>query len=231
MTASDSPFDPARFESTVTSVVRGVAEEASEVHRSNLDAITRLYAFPLYDYLTTRLRLDPTTSEDLVQEFLLRKLLLPDRHRNLASAFLRKKEKSPGLRFRDYLKLSLKNFMIDRVRQGGIEAVSLEQVQVIRADPDGDRAVESRFDRRWAENLLKEAVTVVRDDCIRQGQEHIWLVFQRRLLDPVRNSSDPPTYDVLAGELKLRDAKTAANLFQTAIRKFNRVLRTSVEGY
>ena len=57
------------------------------------------------------------------------------------------------------------------------------------------------------------------------------MVFQRRLLDPVRNGSDPPTYDALAGELKLRDAKTAANLFQTAIRKFNRVLRTSVEGY
>jgi len=40
----DSPFDLAAFESTIMSVVRGVADKDVQVRRGNLDTIARLYA-------------------------------------------------------------------------------------------------------------------------------------------------------------------------------------------
>lgn len=224
----DSPFDPAVFESTILSVVRGVTDEDAEVHRGNLDTISRLYAFPLFDYLTVRLRMDRVAAEDLVQEFLLQKLLVPQRDRNLAARYLRKRRAMPTLRFRDYLRTAIKNFAVDRYRRGGLAKISIDQAPDAAARDDVDRSVQIRFDRQWATSLLRQVIEEVRRECEERDQADAWAVFERRLLEPARGGGEPPTYDELARRLNLPDAKTAANLLQTTIRKFNRRLRSLV---
>jgi len=65
------------WESTIGSMVIGAGELSSEVRREQFDRLVRFYRPPMIAYLQKRLRAPIEEADDVVNDFLVKKLLEP----------------------------------------------------------------------------------------------------------------------------------------------------------
>jgi len=153
------------FPVTCWSLILQAASRPSAASREALGKLCQEYWPPLYAYLR-RLGHDPHSAKDLVQGYLARLIERED----LEAV-------GPGKgRFRSYLLVGLRNFLISEVRRenaqkrgGGAEAVSIDADEA-EADRgavfDRELTPDEAFDRRWAETILLHAVEAL-------GQEYL----------------------------------------------------------
>ena len=99
--------------------------------------------------------------------------------------------------------------------------------EIAADDPDEDL----REAQTWANQLLNQACNSVQRECYLQDQPNIWKIFSERLLKPIETGTPVATYMDLCARGLAPSPKQAANLLQTAIRKFNRALKELVAGY
>jgi hypothetical protein len=129
---------------------------------------------------------------------------------------------------------SLTNYAIDELRKrlpgGGSrspaqskeDSVSLEWVDKPAADP---------FDIAWAREMLSQALRTMRVECDAQGCPERWLLFHRRVLQPMFDDQKPPVYDDLLREFQFVSPQQASNALITAKRHFQRALCQVVGEY
>jgi RNA polymerase sigma-70 factor (ECF subfamily) len=148
------PIKTAEFTTTHWSVVvdagRGDSPEASLA----LDRLCRTYWYPIYVFVR-RKGYGPEEAEDLTQEFFARLI----RQRDLQAV---RREKG---RFRSYLLVSLKHFLINewkrgqtQKRGGGQTMVPLDLTlaeNLYSSEAADPRTPEHAFDQRWAVTLLE----------------------------------------------------------------------------
>jgi RNA polymerase sigma factor (sigma-70 family) len=149
--------------------------------RRAMDALARIYWFPLYAYLRRR-GSAPTQAEDLVQDFFAR-LLEKDA---LAAV-----DRSKG-RFRSFLLASLKNFLANEwdkahaaKRGGGRRLLSLDAVDAearYAAEPADTMTPERVFERRWALAVLEQVLGRLRNDYVSRGQGEIFAALEHVLV-------------------------------------------------
>ena len=190
------------------------------------DALERLlprYAPALLAHVRSRFGLGPEDAEDVLQDFVLNKVLVGN--------VLAKADQARG-RFRNFLLRAVDNYVtnwqrdtqaIKRRPAGGI--VPLAEV----AEPSAPPADGPALDRAWALALVDAAAERMRAACCGGGRESVWIVFEGRALALMRGGGQRP-YAELAAQLGVPES-ACRELLQSGKERFRRALRRVVGEY
>jgi DNA-directed RNA polymerase specialized sigma24 family protein len=217
-------FDTASFEDTRATQLRRAGD-------GDLAALSRLivrYHTPLKIYMLGVFPSLAPCAEELLQDFAQDKLL--------RDGWLRQYDPNRG-RFRDFLKTSLRNYVLNWLRKGqrdkrfssldGLNEQDLARIELeisTRAE-----AADKAYDTQWLRVVVSETLTRMETDCRQQGaqrprRQQAWDVFKRRVVEPAFQDAEPVSYKELVEQLGLRDVSEGTNLLLSAKRIFERKL-------
>jgi DNA-directed RNA polymerase specialized sigma24 family protein len=219
----DRAYTP--FPATQWSLVARAVDVSPEVKRAALTELLKRYLPAMRSYLVNVRRVDPDRADDLLQGFLTSKVLEQD--------LIEQASATKG-KFRTYLLTSLNNYIVSEVRKetaqkrrpGDMFSIDSE-MEPAGSAPRADRA----FDVEWARALLQQVQARMKAECERTDRADVWGIFLDRLLTPLLENAEPPSYDVLVKRYKLSSPTQASNLLMTAKRTFERVFRDVVREY
>lgn len=223
MTGPTPEFPPTRW--TLVELAGRIPEPVQEQALADL---LPQYLPALEHFLVAQFRFDPTRAEDLLQSFLLSKVV--------QGRMLAKADRTRG-RFRTFLLQTLTRFVISEQRRAqahkrspvagflSLDELPSEPAEFARA-PDP-----SAFDLAFARQIVGEAVRRMEDQCVEAGRPDVWGVFTARLLGPIFDDSEPTDYATLVERFGFQSPSHASNVLVTAKRTFARVLRSVLAEY
>ncbi len=116
------------------------------------------------------------------------------------TAGCKRADRSRG-KFRDFLKTSLRNFVLDRLNRAEVRhaPVSLDELEV---DVPAAAGPSEEFDLTWVRTVLAETLRRMEADCRDPAADqprrgYIWEMFRIRLLEPIFNDAAQPPYEQL----------------------------------
>jgi hypothetical protein len=200
--------------------------KAAEADEARLDRLIRLYWEPLRIFLLAAFPGLKDQADLLLQDFAEDKLL--------KEGWLRKADQTRG-RFRDFLKTSLRYFVLDRLNRAEMKnpPISIEELQQELPQPDNPS---EEFDLAWARTVLAETLKRMEADCKNPGEDQprrscIWEMFRVRLLEPIFNDAGQPSYDQLIDQFGLKSPTDASNTLLSAKRIFKAHLSKVIKEY
>lgn len=200
--------------------------KAADAEQAPLDRLIRLYWQPLKIFLVATFPSLSGQADELLQDFAGDKIL--------REGWLRKADQTRG-RFRDFLKTSLRNFVLDRLSRAEVKnpPVSLDELE--QDIPDAPASAEE-FDLAWARAVLAETLRRMEADCRKPGKDQarrtaIWEVFRIRLLEPVFNGAPQMPYDQLIEQFGLKSPLEASNTLLSGKRIFKAHLDKVIHEY
>jgi RNA polymerase sigma-70 factor (ECF subfamily) len=206
------------FKTTRWTLVSEAGDPRHPLHEEALAHLLTLYRPALWSHLVNRRRIDPQRADDLIQDFVLRKIL----QYNL----LGRADRTRG-KFRTLLLTSLDNF----VRGSGKKADSPAGFPQGFEPADHRPGLEQEFDIPWARQVLQESLRRMQAECRHSNRLDIWDIFQSRVLAPALEGAAAPTYEELVARHRLASPAQASNLLMTSKRMFERNLRTVIGEY
>jgi RNA polymerase sigma-70 factor (ECF subfamily) len=205
----------AAFPSTHWSVLRDARDRGSPGYREAIAELCRRYWKPAYVYLRASRRMDNERAKDLTQQFLAE---------IVEGDFLSRFSPDHGS-FRGYLRGALRLFLLEEhrdgaaLKRGGGKAflsIDREDLGGLAASADASGAdPETIFNRQWADDVLDEAVSALRDELKASGKELVYRVFDRYELNPPPEGA--PSYAALSKEFAIKE--TDVSNFLTFCRK------------
>ena len=219
---------PRTFPSTCWSAVREAGQPAAEARALALDLLLRRYLEPLVCHLIAKFRLNRHQAEDLLQGFML--------DRVLARELITHADCTRG-RFRTFLLGSLDHFVCNEFRRQQTQRrspengfISLDELEDFEgSSTDGGFADD--FDTAWARTIMTEALNRMRAECLDKGRQDLWELFDCRVLQPVLDSAPPLRYEELVRRSGFDSPAQAYNALATSKRMFMRVLRSVIGEY
>ena len=209
----------------------GGSNEGAAEREKALSALLRQYAPTVQHYVITRFGFSPDEAEDLVQGFVLDKVL----KRDLIGRARRERGK-----FRTFLLHAVNQYVFDHLRSLNAKK-RIPQEMLVALDADGglsdvpsadpgEPGAEA-FDLAFVRQVLAEAVQRCHEHCRKRGMMDVWNIFHHRVLAPVLEGSAPRDFEQVAQELGLASSTQAHNRLVTAKRMFRRELRMLVIDY
>ncbi|SPE53865.1 putative RNA polymerase, sigma-24 subunit, ECF subfamily [Verrucomicrobia bacterium] len=200
--------------------------QAAAAEQIPLERLIQAYWRPLTIFLVTTFPSLKEQADTIVQEFAEDKLL--------QEGWLRKADQSRG-RFRDFLKTSLRNFILNRLNLAEVRhpPVSLDALEHDLPEPE---AASEAFDLAWARAVLAETLRRMETDCKNPAEDqprrgYIWEIFRLRLLQPIFNGAPEIPYDQLIGQFGLKSPTEASNTLLSAKRIFKAHLSQMIKEY
>jgi hypothetical protein len=199
---------------------------AAVADTARLDRLIRLYWTPLKIFLVSAFPSLKDQADVLLQEFAEDKIL--------KTGWLQRADPERG-KFRDFLKISLRNFILDRLSRAEVKhaPLSLDELEV---DLPAQEETLEAFDLTWVRTVLAETLRRMETDCKdpaaeqpRRGQ--IWDMFRIRLLEPVFNDAPQVPYDQLIASFGLKSPTDASNMLLSAKRIFKTHLTRVIKDY
>ena len=198
--------------------------------RGEREAVARFlsaYRRPLVTHLTIRQRLSVPDAEDLVQSFILNKVV--------ATNIVGLADRSRG-RFRNFLLTALDNYVRDATRAALADKRAPDRADSLGDDPlhapaapldSPDRA----FDLEWARTLIERTIARMEQTCSSAEKQQTLMLFRARVLEPALENSPPASYDELVTRFGFASPLQASNALVTAKRMFRRLLREIIAEY
>jgi hypothetical protein len=198
----------------------------TEADEARLDRLIRLYWPPLRIFLLASFPGLKDQAEVLLQEFAEDKIL--------KKGWLQRADRQRG-QFRDFLKSSLRNFVLDRLNRAEVRHAPLPLEEVERQLP-GPEAPSEQFDLTWVRTVLAETLRRMEADCKDPGAEQprrgrIWEMFRIRLLEPLFHDAPQVPYDQLIESFGLKSPTDASNMLLSAKRIFKSHLTRVIKDY
>jgi len=225
MAASRQPGSD-RFPATQWSLVGRAAQLDPAARRQALEELLPRYLSALKAHLVHYRRLPPERADDLLQEFVARKVLQKDL---IASA-----DRRLG-KFRTLLLTALDRFVRNqyrdqraRKRSASDGAVPFDQQQHVL--PDQSRHCEA-FDLEWAREVIRDALGKMRQECEASGRMQLWGIFECRVVGPILEGAPPVDYARLVEQFGFQSPSHASHALTTAKRMYARALRSAVGQY
>ena len=216
-----SPFPTTRW-----SLVGRAATRCTENGKLALGELVQVYLPALKAHLTTVLRVKPHRADDLLQGFLADKVL----QQNIIALADRGRGK-----FRTFLLTALERFVVDEFRRETTKSRAPSKpvldVDELADSISGSRPASAAFDRIWATEALGEVMRRMRDELCDGTRDHVWGIFEARMLLPITDGTPPPSHEELAERFTLPSASHASNALGSAKRVFRRVFRGVVAEY
>ena len=199
---------------------------AANADVASLDQLIRLYWQPLRIFLVATFPSLKNDADTLLQDFAEDKML--------KEGWLRKADQNRG-RFRDFLKTSLRNFVLDRLNRTAVKNPPLSLDEMEQEFPQPEKSAEE-FDLAWTRTVLAETLRRMEADCKNPKEDqprrtYIWEMFRLRLLEPVFNDAAPPAYDQLIEQFGLKSPTDASNTLLSAKRIFKTHLNQVIREY
>jgi hypothetical protein len=199
---------------------------AATTDAARLDRLIRLYWTPLRIFLVASFPSLKDQADVLLQEFAEDKIL--------KTGWLQRADPERG-QFRDFLKTSLRNFVLDRLSRAEVKhaPMSLDELEVDLPAPQ--ETVEA-FDLTWVRTVLAETLCRMEADCKDPVTEQprrtqIWEMFRIRLLEPLFNDAPQVPYDQLIEHFGLKSPTDASNMLLSAKRMFKTHLTRVIKEY
>lgn len=197
---------------TLLAKARGRSEEGALAR----EEFARRYYGPIWEFLRVLVR-DPEKARDLSQEFFTR---LGESRGLLERVDV---EKGP---FRNYLRKSLRNLVIDYHRHNRKEALERHPDQATGEEWEVPElaefsAADCCFSSRLGKVTLAEALTRVRALCLAKKQDVHLALFEARY---ICQADHTPSWEELGARYGM-DQKTARDRAETVVRHFRLVLR------
>jgi DNA-directed RNA polymerase specialized sigma24 family protein len=203
--------------------------KAAEADEARLDRLIRLYWAPLRVFLLATFPSLKDQAEILLQEFAEDKML--------KEGWLRRADRNRG-KFRDFLKTSLRHFVLDRLNRAEVRhaPLSLDELERELPGPPETGGASDEFDLTWIRAVLAETLRRMEADCCDPSADQprrgfIWEMFRIRLIDPVLNDVPQPPYDELIGRFDLKSPTDASNLLLSGKRIFKAHLAKVIKDY
>jgi DNA-directed RNA polymerase specialized sigma24 family protein len=200
--------------------------KATEGDEARLDRLIRLYWAPLRIFLVATFPTLRDQAETFLQDFAEDKII--------KKGWLQQADRNRG-NFRDFLKTSLRNFILDRLNRAEVRhaPASLEELE---HDLPGPEAPSDEFDLSWAQTVLAEALKRMEADCRdaaadQPRRSYIWEMFRIRLLEPLFNDAPQVPYEQLIEKFELRSPTDASNLLLSGKRIFKAHLSRVIQEY
>lgn len=214
-----------RFPSTHWSLVAAAGHKDHEQKRRALARLVGKYLPAMRTHLVLKKRLPPERADDLLQSFLVSKVLEQD--------LVARAERGRG-RFRTFLLTALDRFALNQAeyerakkRSPGDKLCRDAEWDAI----DSAAAPDEAFDVEWARRVLDQAVSAMRRQCEESRRPDLWVVFEARVLAPTLDGVEPTPYGELAARFGWASPSQGSNVLVTANRMFVRVLRAIVGEY
>jgi hypothetical protein len=218
MSDSSEQPGPADFQPTQWTLIAEAGDPAHPLHGESLSRLLNIYRPALSAHLIHRRRLAPEQADDMLQEFIVRKIL----QYNLPARADRNRGK-----FRTLLLTALDNF----VRTSAASAEECDAIPEQLDPPDQSRPPDETFDIEWARQVLHEAMRRMQAECRQSGRLELWDVFESRIVAPALEGSAPVEYEQLVARHKLQSPMQASNILMTGKRFFERTLREVICEY
>jgi DNA-directed RNA polymerase specialized sigma24 family protein len=214
------------FLTTHWSLLEEIGAENDKHDRALISLLLTLYWKPVYCFLR-RKGYDNESAKDLTQDFFHEVVLGRD--------LIQRADSSKG-RFRSFLLTALKRYLINvaesrsaqkriprekLVSLNGIDPAELPQVTPELSD-------EASFDYGWTAALLDRVLAEVETQCQADGKAIYWQVFHDRILQPIREGSDPPSVKETCAKHGIANGIKLSNMIVTVKRRIQAVLRRHV---
>lgn len=214
------------FPTTHWSQLKPAQGQATAEHDAALNELIVRYWKPVYVYICRRgFEAD---AADLTQEFFLQ---------SLRTDLFGRADRVRG-RFRNFLLMSLKNFLIDahRRQKGCTPVAGIVSIHALVTDsrtalePRTNETPDDVFQRTWVNELLTRVWNDLQARLCDSGKETHGELFRRRVYEPALNGRHPPPLTELAGQFGLT-MKEASNRIATVVRAFRKLLTAEIRRY
>jgi RNA polymerase sigma factor (sigma-70 family) len=187
-----------------------------------LERLIRRYWPAVYAYIRATGR-DVHEAADLTQGFVCDVVL--------ARKLLKSADPKRG-RFRSLLLTALRNYLREQHRhstrqrrdESRLIEIDIAAADALADDSRREETPESAFAAQWGASLIRHVLEEVRRDCLKNGQEAHWTVFEQRVVRPMLLNEPPAEYAALVVEHGLKSATQAAGMVVTIKRRFARAL-------
>lgn len=206
---------------------------SNESVRNDVDSMYSMYVELLSQWLERKAQTDYVDARETVHDFLTTKLCPEAELRAFVAKYRAKKFERPSLRFRGYLRASVFNSHIDKLRKRERERGHLERLMstvnqgeaiICETQEEGDE-----FDRSSALNIFNKAINDARDYCLQQGRkDDLWYIIEKKFFEPLRDGCPAPGVGELAAGLPGKNPATISNLVVTAQRCLYRAIAESI---
>ncbi len=212
------------FPHTRWSLVARASVPPDQAASQALDELLRVYCPVLKKHLVRDMNFTSHRADDLVQEFVARKIMAKNA---LASA-----DAERG-RFRVFLLKTFTNFVVSEIRKGRARKRAPDNEQALNLDdvPDlaaADAPFHQTLDLEWARQIMALAINRMKKECAAKGRKDLWEVFSCRVLEPALEQAPLPSYESLVQRFGFESPTQASNLLITAKRMFRRALEETV---
>ena len=229
-----SPPNDGRFQTTRWTTILAAAEGDDGQAGEALGAFAEIYRAPMVTYVAFLLRqkglIGQWESEDLVQEFFQRKIL--------EGEVLKRVNRDKVVRFRGFLRLALRSFVIDCLRGaqaakrgGGQPTIELEAVvDQLAAECDEPSAINA-MDKAWAFRVLDRAVARMEVYCASARGERHWRVFSAMFLEDGLRDIERISLSAVAKHLEVATAKQLKQSLNWIGKHFSDMVREEIRDY
>lgn len=200
--------------------------QAAGADEAQLDALIRLYWGPLRIFLVATFPTLKDQADILLQEFAEDKML--------KEGWLRRADRARG-KFRDFLKTSLRHFVLDRLNRAEVRhaPLSLDELEQELPGPPGPS---DDFDLTWIQTVLGETLRRMEADCRDPAADqprrtYIWEMFRIRLIDPFLHDAPQTPYENLIERFAIKSPMDASNMLLSGKRIFKAHLAKVIKEY
>ena len=188
-----------------------------------INELLKRYWKPIYCYLRRKGH-DNETAKDITQGFFQEVVL--------GRELIRQASQAKG-RFRTFLLTAIDRYTIDLHRyqttskrrpEGQIFQLNdVEIANMTTAAPE--ITPEQSFNYAWISGLLDRIMSEVKKELLSTYKEVHWQVFDERILQPLINSSDPPSLRDICEKYGINNEKKASNMIITVRRRLRQSLK------
>ena len=174
------------------------------------------YWKPLYHYLRCK-GFNNEEAKDLIQGFFTENVL--------GREFLERMDRTKG-KFRNFLLVAIRNYAINIQKKEKTQPKLDEETD----DFAGIGDPETEFNRTWADELLRQILKELENECYRRGKIVRWQIFREWLLEPTIDD-DRTQMGSICTKYGIESASQAYNMISKTKMRFRKILRNHLRSF
>lgn len=209
------------FLTTHWSFIEAVGAGSEEREKAMIGLLMERYWKPVYCYLR-RKGYNNEDAKDLTQGFFQEVVL--------GRELIQQADRLKG-RFRTFLLTSLDRYIINvQKAQTTQKRIPRHKLIHLKVEPPelpetvSELSPEDSFNYAWISSLLEQVLIEVEAACQKEGKAVHWIVFNERLLQPVKNGTEPPAMSEICRKYGIKSPIKASNMIVTVKRRLRKAL-------